>query len=55
MMPVFKLYEAKLAEVKSLMNTQTPEQARRMYEQALALAPDDYFLRGNFQRFLDSR
>ena len=49
-----KLYEAKLAEVKSLMNTQTPEQARRMYEQALALAPDDYFLRGNFQRFLEA-
>ena len=31
------------------MNTQTPEQARQMYEQALALAPDDYFLHVNFE------
>lgn len=36
-----------------MMNTQTPEQAREMYEQALALAPDDYFLHGNFERFLE--
>jgi tetratricopeptide (TPR) repeat protein len=49
-----KIYEAKLDEVKSRMNTQTPEQARQMYEQALALAPDDYFLHGNFQRFLEA-
>jgi tetratricopeptide (TPR) repeat protein len=48
-----KTYEAKLDEVKSMMNTQTPGQARQMYEQALALAPDDYFLHGNFQRFLE--
>jgi tetratricopeptide (TPR) repeat protein len=48
-----KTYEAKLDETKSRMNTQTPEQARQMYEQALALAPDDYFLHGNFQRFLE--
>ena len=50
-----KTYEAKWDEVKSMMNTQTPEQARQMYEQALALAPDDYFLHGNFQRFLEKR
>ena len=49
-----KTYEAKLDEVKSMMNTQTPEQARQMYEQALALAPDDYFLHGNFERFLEA-
>jgi tetratricopeptide (TPR) repeat protein len=49
-----KTYEAKLAEAKSAMNTQTPEQARQMYEQALALAPDDYFLHGNFERFLEA-
>ena len=48
-----KAYEAKFDEVKSMMNTQTPEQARQMYEQALALAPDDYFLHGNFERFLE--
>jgi tetratricopeptide (TPR) repeat protein len=49
-----KIYGVKLDEVKSMMNTQTPEQARQMYEQALALAPDDYFLHGNFERFLEA-
>src|ERR1035437_238292 len=49
-----KTYEAKWDEVKSIMNTQTPEQARQMYEQAVALAPDDYFLHGNFERFLEA-
>jgi tetratricopeptide (TPR) repeat protein len=48
-----KQYEAKLNEAMSAMNTQTPEQARQLYEQALALAPDDYFLHGNFERFLE--
>jgi tetratricopeptide (TPR) repeat protein len=48
-----KTYEAKWDEVKAMMNTQTPEQAWQMYEAALALAPDDYFLHGNFQRFLE--
>jgi tetratricopeptide (TPR) repeat protein len=52
---MLKIYEAKWAEAKSLMNTQSPEQARQMYEQALVLAPDDYFLHGNFQRFLEKR
>ncbi len=50
-----KQYEAKLNEARAAMNTQTPEQARQMYEQALALAPDDYFLHGNFERFLNKR
>jgi len=50
-----KVYEAKLAEAKSAMNTQTPEQSQQMYEQALALSPDDYFLHGNFERFLEKR
>ncbi len=45
-------YKAKLEEAKSLMTNQTPEQARQMYEEALALAPDDYDLHGNFERFL---
>lgn len=49
-----KTYQAKLDEAKSLMDTQTPGQARQMYEQALALAPDDYNLHGNFERFLEA-
>ncbi|HTY85939.1 MAG TPA: tetratricopeptide repeat protein [Candidatus Acidoferrum sp.] len=48
-----KAYEAKLNEARVAMDTQTPEQARAMYEQALASNPDDYFLHGNFQRFLE--
>ena len=36
------------------MNHQTPEQVRHIYELALALAPDDYFLHGNFERFLEA-
>jgi len=47
-----KTYQGKLDEAKSLMNTQTPKQARQMYEQAITLAPDDYDLHGNFERFL---
>jgi tetratricopeptide (TPR) repeat protein len=50
-----KIYETKLVEAKSAMNIQTPEQAQQMYEQALALSPDDYFLHGNFERFLEKR
>jgi tetratricopeptide (TPR) repeat protein len=50
---MLKIYEMKLDEARSLMNTQTPEQARQMYEQALALAPDDSFLRLNFVAFLE--
>ncbi len=52
---LLKVYAAKLEEAKFRMNTQTPEQARQMYEKALALAPNDYFLHGNFQRFLEMR
>jgi tetratricopeptide (TPR) repeat protein len=36
------------------MNQQTPEQARQIYEQALASAPDDVFLRLNFVAFLEA-
>jgi len=49
-----KFYEAKLAEVKSTMNTQTPQQAMQIYQQALALAPSDTFLRLNFVVFLEA-
>jgi tetratricopeptide (TPR) repeat protein len=50
---MLKVYEAKWNEVKSMMNTQTPAQAMKMYEQALALAPDDSFLHLNFVVFLE--
>ena len=46
--------EAKLNQAKARMASQTPEQARQVYEQALALAPDDYFLHGNYERFLEA-
>ena len=49
-----KIYEAKLDEARSMMNTQTPQQAMQMYEQALALAPDDSFLHLNFVAWLEA-
>jgi tetratricopeptide (TPR) repeat protein len=49
-----KRSEAKWNEAKARLGTQTPEQARQMYQQALALAPDDYFLHGNFEGFLEA-
>ena len=49
-----KACDAKLNQARARMDTQTPEQARQMYEQALVLAPDDYFLHGNFERFLEA-
>jgi tetratricopeptide (TPR) repeat protein len=48
-----KKCEAKWNQAKALMNTQTPEQARHMYEQALAMAPDDFHLHVNFESFLE--
>src|ERR1039457_6263713 len=50
----FKLCEAKLNEAKAQMSGQTPEQARQIYEQALALAPEDNFLHGSFEKFLEA-
>jgi tetratricopeptide (TPR) repeat protein len=50
---ILRTYETKLDEVKSMLNTQTPEQARQMYEQALAKAPDDFHLCVNFEGFLE--
>ena len=49
-----KLCEAKLNEAKAQMSVQTPEQARQMYEEALALAPEDNLLHGNFEQFLEA-
>jgi tetratricopeptide (TPR) repeat protein len=50
---MLKIYEAKLDEAKSLMNTQSPDQAQQMYEQALARAPEDSFLHLNFVALLE--
>ena len=50
----FKMCEAKLNEAKAQMSSQTPEQARQIYEQALALAPEDNLLHGNFEKFLEA-
>jgi tetratricopeptide (TPR) repeat protein len=50
----FKMCEAKLNEAKAQMSLQTPEQARQMYEQALAQAPEDNLLHGNFEKFLEA-
>ena len=50
---MLKIYEAKLAEAKSAMSTQTLGQVRQIYERALALAPDDSFLHLNFVAFLE--
>ncbi len=47
--------EAKVDELKSVMNTQTDEQARQMYEQALAWAPTDGSLRFNFAQYLGAK
>jgi tetratricopeptide (TPR) repeat protein len=49
-----KVYEAKAREAAAALSTQTPEQAREIYRQALERAPDDYFLHGNYQRFLEA-
>jgi tetratricopeptide (TPR) repeat protein len=50
----FQMCEAKLNEAKAQMSSQTPEQARQIYEQALALAPEDNLLHGNFEQFLEA-
>jgi tetratricopeptide (TPR) repeat protein len=49
-----QLCEAKRNLALTQMNSQSPEQARQVYEQALALAPDDYFLHGNYEQFLEA-
>ena len=50
-----KTCEAKVDELKTMMNTQTDEQARQMYEQALALAPTDGSLHFNFAQYLGAK
>jgi tetratricopeptide (TPR) repeat protein len=47
-----KTYMFKMSEAKLAMDMQTPEQAREIYKQALAIAPNDIFLNLNFAAFL---
>jgi tetratricopeptide (TPR) repeat protein len=47
-------YKSKLEELDNQMNVESPEQSRKIYEEALELAPEDYFLRSNFGEFLDA-
>jgi len=49
-----RMCDAKLGEARSRMSSQTPEEARQMYERALALAPEDNLLHGNFEQFLEA-
>jgi tetratricopeptide (TPR) repeat protein len=47
-------YRSKLEELDNQMNVESPEQSRKICEEALALAPEDYFLHSNFGEFLDA-
>ena len=51
--PRAQFYQARLQELNSQITEATRVQARATYEAALALAPNDYFLRENFAQFLD--
>jgi tetratricopeptide (TPR) repeat protein len=48
-----QFYAATLKELNSQMTEETRAQSRVTYEAALALSPDDYFVRENFAQFLD--
>jgi tetratricopeptide (TPR) repeat protein len=50
-----RLCEEKIGELKSRVNSETPEQTRQLYQQALAPAPADNFLLFNFAQFLAAR
>jgi tetratricopeptide (TPR) repeat protein len=49
-----KSYRSKLEDLDNQMNVESPEQSRKIYEEAVALAPEDYFLHSNFGEFLDA-
>ncbi len=51
--PRARFYMAKLQELNSQMTEETRRQSRAAYEEALALRPNDYYLRENFAQFLD--
>jgi len=48
-------YEEKLGELKFRVDSETPEQTRQLYQQALALVPTDSFLHWNFAQYLAAR
>ena len=50
-----KQCQDKFAEWKSRMDSEKPEQTRQMYEDALALAPNDSFLHFNFAQYLGAQ
>lgn len=49
-----RLSQAKLEETKAQLALQSPAQARQLYEEALALAPEDNLLHANFEQFLEA-
>ncbi|HUE37334.1 MAG TPA: tetratricopeptide repeat protein, partial [Candidatus Acidoferrum sp.] len=50
-----KKCQARLDDVGAQTNSQTPQQAQRIYEQAVAMAPTDGFLHFNFAQFLGAK
>jgi tetratricopeptide (TPR) repeat protein len=50
--PRAKRYMAKLAELRAELNPESQAEARRVYQEAVAAAPDDLSLRGNYAQFL---
>jgi tetratricopeptide (TPR) repeat protein len=50
--PRAKTYMAKLAELRTEMNPESQARARQVYQEAVAAAPDDLPLRGNYAQFL---
>ena len=51
--PRAKFYIEKLKELNSQATEENRKQSRVAYEEALALSPEDYYLRENFAQFLD--
>jgi len=47
--------QVRLQDVLSRITPETPEHDREMYEAALARAPEDCLLRGNYAQFLEAR
>jgi len=50
--PRAKMYMAKLAELRAEMNPEAQKQSRAVYQEAVAAAPEDISLRGNYAQFL---
>lgn len=51
---ILKLSQAKLEEAKAQLVQQNPAQARQIYQEALALTPEDNLLHANFEQFLEA-